>query len=412
MNADDQPTARTTADQPSGGGKPRPDSAVQATGAVQGTHAPAGRRARGPAPARTPAAGARPDGGSAGRGHRRSATLRFRGGLSVRVDVRASLVGLALTTLALAMGVVLIGTGDYPIGFADAVRTLLGDGTVAQDYVVRELRLPRVLVALLVGAALGLAGAVFQSLARNPLGSPDVIGLGAGAGAGAATVALFLPDVVPASVGALLGALLAMGLVYVSTGTGFRSPGRLVVAGIGVAAMATAVTQYVVYAVERDKASSLAAYVNGSLAARSWDDATVIWVVLLGCLPLAALLARPLTIGEMGDDLSTGLGANPGRTKTAAVLLSIALSAGAVSVAGPIAFISLTAPQIAKRLTRSTGPQLAVSTLLGALLLVAADLAAQQLPLFDDLPVGIYTMAVGGAYLGYLLVREWRRQPA
>ncbi|MBC3989729.1 iron chelate uptake ABC transporter family permease subunit [Streptomyces sp. AC563] len=342
----------------------------------------------------------------------RRGTLRIGTRVAVPFHVSAVVVGLATLVLLGVAAAATLTMGRLGIELADIPSVLLGEATGKDAFVFDRLRGPRLAVAIATGAAFGLSGALFQSVTRNPLGSPDVIGLGAGAGAGAATVALFLPDVVPASVGALLGALLAMGLVYVSTGTGFRSPGRLVVAGIGVAAMATAVTQYVVYAVERDKASSLAAYVNGSLAARSWDDATVIWIVLLGCLPLAALLARPLTIGEMGDDLSTGLGTNPGRTKTAAVLLSIALSAGAVSVAGPIAFISLTAPQIAKRLTRSTGPQLAVSTLLGALLLVAADLAAQQLPLFDDLPVGIYTMAVGGAYLGYLLVREWRRQPA
>lgn len=342
----------------------------------------------------------------------RRATLRI--GPWIAVPVRVSALVTAVVTLVLlaVAAVATLSMGRLGIELPDLPGALLGEATGKDAFVLDRLRGPRLVVAIATGAAFGLSGALFQSVTRNPLGSPDVIGLGAGAGAGAAIVALYLPDTLPASVGALLGALLAMALVYVSTGTGFRNPGRLVVAGIGVAAMATAITQYVVYAVERDKASALTAYVNGSLAARSWDDATVIWTVLLASLPLAALLARPLTIGEMGDDLSTGLGASPGRTKTAAVLLSIVLSAGAVSVAGPIAFISLTAPQIAKRLTRSTGPQLVVSTLLGALLLVAADLAAQQLPLFDDLPVGIYTMAVGGSYLGYLLVREWRRQPA
>ncbi|MFT2015628.1 FecCD family ABC transporter permease [Streptomyces sp. 796.1] len=332
--------------------------------------------------------------------------------IALPFHLSALVVAVSALVLLVVAGAATLSLGRLGIALPDLPAAVLGDATGKDAFVFDRLRGPRLSVAIATGAAFGLSGALFQSVTRNPLGSPDVIGLGSGAGAGAAIVALFLPDVLPVSVGALLGALVAMGLVYVSTGTGFRSPGRLVVAGIGVAAMSTAITQYVVYAVERDKASSLSAYVNGSLAARSWDDATVIWTVLLCALPLAALLARPLAIGEMGDDLSTGLGARPGRAKTAAVLLSIVLSAGAVSVAGPIAFVSLTAPQVAKRLTRTTGPQLVVSTLLGALLLVAADLAAQQLPLFDDLPVGLYTMAVGGTYLGYLLVREWRRQAA
>lgn len=338
--------------------------------------------------------------------------LRMGPWIALPFHLSALVVAVSALVLLVLAGAATLSLGRLGIALPDLPGAVLGDATGKDAFVFDRLRGPRLSVAVATGAAFGLSGALFQSVTRNPLGSPDVIGLGSGAGAGAAIVALFLPDVLPVSVGALLGALVAMGLVYVSTGTGFRSPGRLVVAGIGVAAMSTAITQYVVYAVERDKASSLSAYVNGSLAARSWDDATIIWTVLLCALPLAALLARPLAIGEMGDDLSTGLGARPGRAKTAAVLLSIVLSAGAVSVAGPIAFVSLTAPQVAKRLTRTTGPQLVVSTLLGALLLVAADLAAQQLPLFDDLPVGLYTMAVGGAYLGYLLVREWRRQAA
>ncbi|WP_326696644.1 iron chelate uptake ABC transporter family permease subunit [Streptomyces sp. NBC_01754] len=329
----------------------------------------------------------------------------------VSVPVRRSTLVVALVVLVLlcASAVATLTLGRLGVDPRDLPSALMGEATGKNAFVLDRLRGPRLVVAVATGAAFGLSGALFQSVTRNPLGSPDVIGLGAGAGAGAAAAALFLPGTLPVSVGSLLGAVIAMAVVYLSTGTGFRSPGRLVVAGIGVAAMATALTQYVVYAVERDKASALTAYINGSLAARSWSDAATIWTVLLVCLPLAALLARPLAVGEMGDDISTGLGSRPGRVTTAAVLLSIVLSAGAVGVAGPIAFVSLTAPQIAKRITRGGGPNLMMSTLLGALLLVLADLAAQQLPLFDNLPVGLYTMAVGGAYLGYLLVREWRR---
>ncbi|RSS56667.1 iron chelate uptake ABC transporter family permease subunit [Streptomyces sp. WAC01280] len=342
---------------------------------------------------------------------RRPGRSMMRIGPWVAVPVRRSSLLAASVSLLLLLGaaVATLSMGRLGIDLADLPSALMGEASGKNAFVLNRLRGPRLVVAIATGAAFGLSGALFQSVTRNPLGSPDVIGLGAGAGAGAAAAALFLPDVLPVPVGALLGAVAAMAIVYFSTGTGFRHPGRLVVAGIGVGAMATALTQYVVYAVERDKASALTAYINGSLSARSWDDALTIWTVLLVALPLAALLARPLSISEMGDDLSAGLGARPARTATAAIALSIALSAGAVSVAGPIAFISLTAPQIAKRVTRSGGPHLVMSTVLGAVLLVVADLAAQQLPLFDNLPVGLYTMAVGGAYLGYLLIREWRR---
>ncbi|MFF8711723.1 FecCD family ABC transporter permease [Streptomyces sp. NPDC015184] len=335
--------------------------------------------------------------------------LRIGGRVALPVRRVSVLTGLVLLVLLVAGAVATLSLGRLGIPLADLPGAVTGGAEGKDAFVLERLRGPRLTVAVGTGAALGLSGALFQSVTRNPLGSPDVIGLASGAGAGAAISALLFPDTVPVALGALLGALLAMALVYVSTGTGFRNPARLVIAGIGVAAIGTAITQYVVYAMERDRASVLSAYVNGSLAARSWEDATTIWLVLLVVAPLTALLSRRLDIGEMGDDIADALGSEPRRTKTAAVVLAIVLSAAAVSVAGPIAFIALTAPQVAKRITRVSGPHLALSALTGALLLVLADLCAQQLPLFDNLPVGIYTMAIGGGYLGHLLVREWRR---
>lgn len=323
-----------------------------------------------------------------------------------RVSVVAAIVVAALTVVA---AVATLSLGRLGIAPSDLVSALTQGATGKQAFVLERLRGPRLVVAVGTGAALGLSGALFQTVTRNPLGSPDVIGLSAGAGAGAAVVVLLLPDVLPAPAGALAGAVIAMALVYVSTGAGFRNPGRLIVAGIGVHAIATAFTQYVVYAVERDKATVLTAYVNGSLATRSWEHAATIWAVLLVVVPLITLFARRLTVSEMGDELAGSLGAEPGQARAVAVTLSIVLSAGAVAVAGPIAFIALTAPQIARRLTRLPGPHLTLAALVGALLLVLADLAAQQLPISGNLPVGIYTLAVGGLYLGYLLTREWKK---
>ncbi|OKJ44888.1 FecCD family ABC transporter permease [Streptomyces sp. CB01580] len=340
-----------------------------------------------------------------------SPRLLLRVGRNVALPVRrvSPLAALALFVLLVVAAVATLSLGRLGIPLADLAGAVTGGAEGKNAFVLERLRGPRLTVAVGTGAALGLSGALFQSVTRNPLGSPDVIGLASGAGAGAAIAALLFPGSVPAGLGALLGAVLAMALVHVSTGTGFRNPARLVIAGIGVAAIGTAITQYVVHAMERDRAAVLAAYVNGSLSARSWDDATTIWLVLLVVAPFTALVSRRLDIGEMGDDIAGALGSEPRGTKTAGVVLAIVLSAGAVVVAGPIAFISLTAPQIAKRLTRVSGPHLMLSALTGALLLVLADLCAQQLPLFDSLPVGIYTMAIGGLYLGRLLVREWRR---
>ncbi|WP_445403135.1 FecCD family ABC transporter permease [Streptomyces sp. LE64] len=328
--------------------------------------------------------------------------------VALPVDGRAVLVVAGLLALLVVAGTATLCLGRLGIPLADLPAAVTGGAEGMDGLVVNRLRGPRLVTAIGTGAAFAVAGTLFQSVTRNPLGSPDVIGVSGGAGAGAATVALLAPAT-PVSLGALVGAVLAMVVVYLATGTGFRDPGRLVVAGIGVAALTAALTQYVVYAVERDQATVLTAYLNGSLATRSWTDAGTVWALLLVVVPGALFLSRGLTLGEMGDELSTALGAEPRRTRTAAVVLSTALAAGAVTVAGPIAFIALTAPQIARRLAPAPGPRIVVSAVTGATLLVLADLAAQQLPLTDDLPVGIYTMALGGIYLGHLLVREWKK---
>ncbi|MFJ2766794.1 FecCD family ABC transporter permease [Streptomyces sp. NPDC087300] len=326
----------------------------------------------------------------------------------LRVQARVLWAGVCLAVLLVGACVLSLTVGRLGIPLAALPDTLTGRGAGIDAFVLDRLRGPRLVVALAAGGAFGLSGALFQTVTRNPLGSPDVIGIAPGAGAGAALVALLMPSV-PIAFGALGGAVLAMALVYVSTGTGFRNPTRLVIAGVAVTAMATAFIQYIVYAIERDQATVLSSYLNGSLTARSWSDATTAGLVLLVCAPLALALSRPLAAAELGQDAATSLGADPRRTHTWSVVLSIALAAGAVTAAGPISFIALTAPQIARRLTRGTGPHLALSVLTGALLLVLADVAAQNSPVFEKLPVGVWTMALGGLYLGRLLFGEWRK---
>ncbi|WP_394358104.1 FecCD family ABC transporter permease [Nocardiopsis akebiae] len=355
-----------------------------------------------------PAVPARPEHGRA-RPLKASPPVLRLGPVALPVHRRSLLwaVGLLLLMVAAAAATLALGRLGVPLTRLPAVLT--GGGEATETFVLERLRGPRLAVAAGTGAALGLAGALFQSVTRNPLGSPDVIGLAAGAGAGAAFAALVLPGVLPVPLGALAGAALAMVVVTAVTGTGLRHPGRLIVAGIGVAAMAQAFTHFVVSVMARDQASVLSAYVNGSLGARSWEHATTIWAVLLLALPFVAALAGPVSLNEMGDELADALGARASTTRTAAVCLSAVLSAAAVSVAGPIAFVSLTAPQIARRLSAVPGPNMVLSALVGALLLVAADLAVQQSPVGDGLPVGVFTMGLGGVYLGYLLIREWRK---
>ncbi|WP_435825149.1 FecCD family ABC transporter permease [Nocardiopsis alba] len=335
--------------------------------------------------------------------------LRLGRHVALPVHTRSLVTSALLLAVLLVAAAATLSLGRLGIPLTRLPAALFGEGETTHLFVLERLRGPRLAVAAGTGVALGLAGALFQSVTRNPLGSPDVIGLGAGAGAGAAVAALMLPGVVPVPLGALAGATLAIVVVALVTGTGLRHPGRLIVAGIGVAAMAQAFTHFVVSVMARDQAGVLSAYINGSLGARSWEHAATIWLVVLLAVPFVLALAGPITVNEMGDELAEALGTRATTTRTGAVVLSVVLSAAAVSVAGPIAFISLTAPQIARRLSAAQGPNLVLSGLVGTLLLVCADLAVQQSPIGERLPVGIFTLALGGVYLGYLLIREWRK---
>ncbi|WP_406860068.1 iron chelate uptake ABC transporter family permease subunit [Streptomyces sp. HUAS MG47] len=333
--------------------------------------------------------------------------LRTAGGFSVRYEPRSVVAVLALLVLALAGAVVLVGSGDFPIAPGDVVATLLGDGTPVQEFAVMDLRLPRVLVAVFVGAALGIGGAVFQSVSRNPLGSPDVIGFGQGATVGALTViVLFQGGALAAAGGAIVGGLVTGTAIYLLAWKRGVHGYRLVLVGIGAAAMLTAVIHYLITKANLVDATRATVWMTGSLDGRDW---TQFWPLLAVCcvlLPVVLGHGRALRMLEMGDDAAYALGVKVERTRTVLMTSAVLLVSVATAAAGPIVFVSLSAPQLARRLTRSPGPNLAASALMGAALLLAADWAATQA--FDDrqLPVGVVTGVLGGCYLLWLLVTE------
>ncbi|SHI28804.1 FecCD family ABC transporter permease [Streptomyces sp. 3214.6] len=333
--------------------------------------------------------------------------VRTPGGLSVRLDPRALIVVVLLVVAALAASVALIGTGDFPISSGDVVRTLLGDGDAGQEFIVNELRLPRVLVGLLVGASLGLGGALFQAVSRNPLGSPDVLGLGQGATAGALVmIVLFSGSTTQVTVGALIGGLVTGALIYLLAWKRGVHGYRLVLVGIGVSAVATAVNGYLLTKADFVDAARAVVWMTGTLDGRDWKQ---VWPLLaLACVlvPLVLANARGLRMMEMGDDVSHALGVRVERVRLLLMVAAVLLTAAATAAAGPVGFVALTAPQLARRLTRSPGPNLVPSLCMGAALLVTADWAAQRLFGDGQLPVGVVTGVLGGLYLLWLLVTE------
>ncbi|GGP54212.1 FecCD family ABC transporter permease [Streptomyces calvus] len=340
--------------------------------------------------------------------------VRTRGaGLSLRVPGRSVAVGTVLLAVLIVLMGVSLTTGDFELSVTEVVQALTGSGSPGADFIVNTLRMPRLVTGVCVGAALAVSGGILQSLTGNALGSPDVIGFTNGSAVGALTVIIVLHgSMTQIAIGALIGGLAtAAAVTLLIAGRGLQGF-RLVVIGIGVSALLLAVNSYLITRATFQEALEAQAWLLGSLNNRGWSQANAIGIAVLVLLPVAFLLARRLAMVEMGDLTATALGVGVARTRTLLLVVCVALAAFATAVAGPIWFIALAAPQVARRLTRSSTPALVPTALMGAVLLTASDLAVQRL--FTDalLPVGAATGTIGGLYLIWLLVTESRKSRA
>jgi iron complex transport system permease protein len=326
-----------------------------------------------------------------------------------RIHTRSLVVSAALAAALAVFAILSIGTGDFPLSPGEVVAVLAGQGDPASQFIVETLRLPRVLTAVLVGGAFGIAGAIFQSISRNPLGSPDMIGFTVGSVTGAVVVILVIDGTTfQTALGAVAGGLVTAVIIYLLALRGGVQGYRLVLVGIGIASVLQAVNAYLVARATREDAYEAAHWMIGSVNGRGWEHVWPVAAALALLVPAALILARPLALLEMGDDAARALGVGAERSRLALVFVAVGLTAVATASTGPIAFVALAAPQIARRLTRSATPGLVSAALMGALLLVVSDLAAQRL-LTIDLPVGVMTGALGGVYLCWLLRSGWRR---
>ncbi|MEV7273938.1 FecCD family ABC transporter permease [Streptomyces bacillaris] len=333
------------------------------------------------------------------------------GTLSLKVTRRAVAVCgvLALALVALALWAFTLGS--YPLTLTDLAAVASGTADTGVRTVVLEWRAPRIVAAVLFGAALAVGGAVFQALTRNPLGSPDVIGFTTGSYTGVVlTLLAGASSYAALAAGALAGGLLTALTVYLLAFRRGVRGFRLIIVGIAVGALLSSVNTW--FSVKADVDTSLRAAVwgAGSLSTIGWP-AVLMASALLAAVALAAPVAQHrLRRLELGDETATTMGVPVERTKLLLVVLGIAATAAVTAAAGPIAFVALAAPQIARRLTgRGTSVDLAGSALVGALLLLGADIAAQHAVPGVVLPTGAVTVCVGGAYLLVLLVRESRR---
>ena len=333
---------------------------------------------------------------------------RFSGTVSPRA-VAVGVTGLVALAAAVVAG---IGAGSFPIAPGDVVATLLGGGTTAQKLIVVDLRLPRVLTAVLVGAALAVSGALTQTFARNPLASPDVLGVTHGASLGAVAVIVLGGAAGAVPVAALTGALITAAAVYLLAWRRGVDGYRLVLVGIGVGEVVTAGVSWFLVRAEIVDAARATIWLNGSVAGAEWTQVRPLAAGLAVLLRLAVATAFTLQAMQFDDDVSRALGVRLQAARLAVVLTAVALAAAAVSAAGPIDFVAFVVPQIALRLCGGSRPPLLVSAILGALLVTAADLLARTALPERELPVGLVTAMVGAPYLLWLLMRTNRRTSA
>lgn len=347
--------------------------------------------------------------------------IPFRAGpISFLWRPRVVLVCVIAAALIVFLGALSIGLGDYPISVPRVLEVIFqGEGSRVERLVVLEWRMPRVATAIAVGCALGLSGALTQTVTRNALASPDILGITTGASAMAVTVIVlgsgggfagWLAGIgIPLA--ALLGAILSATVIWALAWRRQADSYRLVLVGIIITALLSSYINFLMVRAELRDASQAQFWLTGSLAMSEWSTTIPIAVLVIVCAPLLAWIAYQALATTLGPDLARALGQRVNAVQVAMLALAVALAAVAVSAAGPIGFIAFVAPQVALRLCGVPSPPLAASALTGAVLLLGADIVTQAvLPV--ELPVGIVTSALGGIFLIYLLVQRTRSTDA
>ncbi|MBN8204957.1 iron chelate uptake ABC transporter family permease subunit [Microbacterium esteraromaticum] len=317
-----------------------------------------------------------------------------------------SSIVLAALVLALFAVSLMVGNTFYPLEQVLAV--IRGEQVAGASFTVGELRLPRAITAVLAGAAFGIAGITFQTMLRNPLASPDIIGITAGASAAAVLgIVAFSLSGAGVSLFALTGALLTALAIYLLSYKGGFSGVRLILIGIGVAAMLQAVISYQLSRAADWDIQSAMQWLTGSLNSASWERLPPLLAVCAIVIPLMLLRQRSLSVLRLGDDSAAALGVRVSATRLVLIIGAVALLAFATAAAGPIAFVAFMSGPIAARITGPGANLLVPSALVGALLVLGADLIG-QFALDGRYPVGVITGILGAPYLIYLLIRTNR----
>ena len=333
-------------------------------------------------------------------------------GRSVLLDRRALLATTVLAALVVTAVAVSLAVGTASVPLARTLPAAFGIGEARDVLLVQRLRLPRVAAGLAVGAAMGVAGVLLQTLARNRLATPDTVGLNDGATAFAVASIVAVPTTLAPSAFALVGSATAAALALGLAGGAGNRGYRFLVVGLGVGAALSAITQLMLARAPIDDANAAFPWTIGSLNARAPEAVAVLAVALAVALPLAMLLGRQLRLLRLADAVVTGLGQRASRIRLAAIGAAVVVAGLAVATAGPLGLVALVAPEIARKAAGPRGVPVLGAALAGALVIVVADLLGRTLAAPIELPVGIVTAVVGGPYLLWLLLTtRTRRMP-
>ena len=317
---------------------------------------------------------------------------------SVLITPRHVIVGFILLALSLAVAVVSLRLGKFPVTAQEVIDALQGQGRKIVQVVVVKWKLPRIVLGLVAGLALGVAGALFQTITRNPLGSPDLIGFSTGAQTGILVSILLLPgSMLSASLASFIGGAAVGTVTYLVSLRGGFTGLRFILVGIAISSMLVSVNRWLLVRVDDDEGLGALKAITGTLGAARWPVVAPTCLAIGVTVALILLASRHLQVLSLGEQVATILGSPTRRVSAVLILLGTVLVAVVTMAAGPIGFVALVAPHLARLLTGSPQSPLLVSGLTGSLLMVGADLLSQLV--LESMPVSVVTNAVGGLYL-------------
>lgn len=337
-----------------------------------------------------------------------------KGKISYLIDKKALFVFIGLVVGAAAIFVISTGLGEMKISPLNVLKVLFGGGTEMESLVIKSFRLPRIIVALLAGMGLAVAGGILQGMIRNPLASPDILGITGGAAVAVVGFLALFSDknhVLTVSihwlpVAAFVGATVVSFLIYLLAWKNGVSPIRLILIGIGLMSLTKALTTLMMVLGPIYQTSQANIWITGTVYGSTWKSVGVIvpWIAIL--IFIVLIYARNINIQELGDEVATGLGGRVQRQRFVLMMLSTGLVGGAVAFAGGIGFVGLMAPHMARRIVGSSfGALLPVSALLGGILVMLADLVGRMVFSPLEIPAGVFTASIGAPYFIYLLYK-------